>query len=305
MRQRRLRILFATDGSPGARDAALLVTSYFDPARVRINVLTVGNEHHENVWWNAGSAAWKDLEIPPLHPDEVAHEAAERFEDVLIEAEYRWTTGDPAVEILRIADSLPYDMIVMGGHRESWLGNALLGSVSLHVLHHAHASVLIAHHAPTGSGKVLLATDGSAGGERARRLAASVLNAASVSVEVAGVVAAPQVPIVVPSAGGVLLGRVADRTELRRSNELAREGIERAAAALRERGFGTTTALLTGTPGTQLLKEAENIAADLVVVGSRGLGPFRRAVLGSVSDQVVRHAPATLVARDPYTPKGH
>ena len=304
MRQRRLRVLFATDGSPGTRDAARLVTDYFDPARVRIDVLAVGNEHHEDIWWNAGSAAFKELDIPPLHPDELAHEAADRFVEAHFDAEHRWTTGEPAVEILRIAESLPYDLIVMGGHRESWLGNALLGSVSLHVLHHARASVLIAHHAPAGSGNVLLAIDGSSGSERARRLAASVLDTASVSIEVAGVVAAPQVPIVVPSAGGVMLGRVADRTELRRSNELARDGIERAAAALRDRGFGTTTALLTGTPGTQLLKEAENISADLVVVGSRGLGPFRRAVLGSVSDQLVRHAPATLVARDPHTSKG-
>ncbi|MDQ3737093.1 MAG: universal stress protein, partial [Actinomycetota bacterium] len=35
---------------------------------------------------------------------------------------------------------------------------------------------------------------------------------------------------------------------------------------------------------------AVQIGADLVVVGSRGLGGIRRALLGGVSDSVVRHA---------------
>jgi nucleotide-binding universal stress UspA family protein len=35
---------------------------------------------------------------------------------------------------------------------------------------------------------------------------------------------------------------------------------------------------------------AEEIGAGLIVMGSRGLGGIRRALMGSVSDSVVRHA---------------
>jgi hypothetical protein len=50
-------------------------------------------------------------------------------------------------------------------------------------------------------------------------------------------------------------------------------------------------AVLVGRPGSQLLKEADGIRADLIVVASPGHGAVIRA-LGSVSDQVVRtHRP--------------
>ena len=40
----------------------------------------------------------------------------------------------------------------------------------------------------------------------------------------------------------------------------------------------------------QIVKVAEDIGSGLIVMGSRGLGGVRRALMGSVSDSVVRHA---------------
>jgi nucleotide-binding universal stress UspA family protein len=40
----------------------------------------------------------------------------------------------------------------------------------------------------------------------------------------------------------------------------------------------------------QIVQVAEDIGAGLIVMGSRGLGGVRRALMGSVSDSVVRHA---------------
>jgi nucleotide-binding universal stress UspA family protein len=45
-----------------------------------------------------------------------------------------------------------------------------------------------------------------------------------------------------------------------------------------------------GLPDTEIVTLAEELGVGLIVMGSRGLGGIRRAVMGSVSDSVVRHA---------------
>jgi nucleotide-binding universal stress UspA family protein len=54
------------------------------------------------------------------------------------------------------------------------------------------------------------------------------------------------------------------------------------------------------TVAEQIVSQAEEIRAGLIVVGSRGLGGIRRALMGSVSDSVVRHAhcPVLVVRRE-------
>jgi nucleotide-binding universal stress UspA family protein len=51
--------------------------------------------------------------------------------------------------------------------------------------------------------------------------------------------------------------------------------------------------VVAGQPARRLMRLAEG--ADLLVVGSRGLGGFRGLVLGSVSTQCVHHAPCPVV----------
>jgi nucleotide-binding universal stress UspA family protein len=58
-------------------------------------------------------------------------------------------------------------------------------------------------------------------------------------------------------------------------------------------GVTVTPVLEEGQPADVLCAEAEN--ADLLVVGSRGLGGFRGLLLGSVSQQCSHHAPCPVV----------
>src|SRR5215216_5988629 len=57
--------------------------------------------------------------------------------------------------------------------------------------------------------------------------------------------------------------------------------------------------LRVGTPDEEIVKLAKELGVGLIVMGSRGQGGVRRALLGSVSDSVVRHAHCpVLVVRD-------
>jgi nucleotide-binding universal stress UspA family protein len=61
--------------------------------------------------------------------------------------------------------------------------------------------------------------------------------------------------------------------------------------------------LRVGKPEAEITALAEEIGAGLIVVGSRGLGGLRRAMMGSVSDSVVRHAhcPVMVVRKEEPT----
>ncbi|KAA1424936.1 universal stress protein [Mumia zhuanghuii] len=57
------------------------------------------------------------------------------------------------------------------------------------------------------------------------------------------------------------------------------------------------TCAVHGKPAPRIIEASEK--ASMVVVGRRGLGGFKGLVLGSVSEQVVRHASATVVVIHP------
>lgn len=61
-------------------------------------------------------------------------------------------------------------------------------------------------------------------------------------------------------------------------------------------GTVAKTHLLQGRPSDTMVDLARTLGADLIVVGSRGLGPLRRLVLGSVSDGIAHHAPCAVLA---------
>jgi universal stress protein A len=86
-----------------------------------------------------------------LHDGAYADETAKltrRLESVAssvddVACETRLLKGDPAKEILRIAEEDDITMIVMGTHGRSGLMRALMGSVAEHVVRSAHCNVLV------------------------------------------------------------------------------------------------------------------------------------------------------------------
>jgi nucleotide-binding universal stress UspA family protein len=55
----------------------------------------------------------------------------------------------------------------------------------------------------------------------------------------------------------------------------------------------------------QIVQVAEDIGAGLIVIGNWGLGGVRRALIGSVSDSVIRHAPSPVLLVRPRKVQAH
>jgi nucleotide-binding universal stress UspA family protein len=87
---------------------------------------------------------------------------------------------------------------------------------------------------------------------------------------------------------------------LRKNRREAKEMLEQQAKRIEESGVSVKeTHLREGRAADEIVEVAEEIGAGLIVMGSRGQGRLRRALLGSVSEAVVRHAhcPVTIVRK--------
>ncbi|MDQ3834211.1 MAG: universal stress protein [Actinomycetota bacterium] len=87
----------------------------------------------------------------------------------------------------------------------------------------------------------------------------------------------------------------------RQFEQMSHRVLETEAEKVREAGGKVTQAhLRMGKAAAEIVDLAEELGAGLVVVSSRGLGGITRALMGSVSDSVVRHAhcPVLVVRRE-------
>ncbi len=128
---------------------------------------------------------------------------------------------------------------------------------------------------------ILLATDGSREAELAATTAADLAKSTGSELHVVHV--------------GELRPTFLAQTEAEPA-QLEREARELLDEQVRKvEGAGSTTVeeahLRLGRADEEIVDLAHSIGAGLIVMGSRGHGRIRRALMGSVSDSVVRHAP--------------
>src|SRR5215213_2161186 len=137
--------------------------------------------------------------------------------------------------------------------------------------------------------KILLATDGSEDANQASSAAAELAKNTNSELHVVYVGHMPSV--FYESAGAIVLDPDLQSRMEEDAEEAARTKLKEQVQKIREAGTevaGVHTRV--GFPDAEIVGLAERLSAGLIVVGSRGLGPLRRALMGSVSDSVVRHA---------------
>lgn len=84
-----------------------------------------------------------------------------------------------------------------------------------------------------------------------------------------------------------------ERVTLQLSDEHRRT--QQAAQKLRRSGLDVTALCRHGAPVKTILHEAEELGADLIILGSHGRSALYRSLLGSVSEGVLRRAPCPVM----------
>lgn len=144
--------------------------------------------------------------------------------------------------------------------------------------------------------RVLLAIDGSQSADRARDLVAALpwprdshIRIVAVLEHRAQLYGAPWIAVTSTDA---------DELE-QQAVYTADTALDAAERDIARPGRRVERILLRGRPASEIVDEARAFEPDLVVVGSRGHGPIESMLLGSVSAEVVDHAPCpVLVVRD-------
>jgi nucleotide-binding universal stress UspA family protein len=130
--------------------------------------------------------------------------------------------------------------------------------------------------------KILLATDGSREAELAGRTAADLAQKTDSELHVVHVLASPLATHDPSSFEPEVWARLEQREQTTLEDVVGK--IEASGGAVEG------THHTAGRPDAEIVSLAEKIGAGLIVMGARGVGGIRRALTGSVSDSVIKHA---------------
>jgi nucleotide-binding universal stress UspA family protein len=298
-------IVLCTDGSDASNRALAAGLALFDTA-VEVTIVTVAEEADPMLLTGTGMAGGT---MTPEQYDRLVHDLEAEAESMVQAAAAFLDLGGAATRVLpgggagaalcQFAQDVSARAMVLGTRGHGGIKRALLGSVSDFVVRNAPCPVVITHDAgtPAALETLVLCVDGSDASMQAVNAGRALFESAKRVVVVTVVDEADRTSI---SGTGAPSGVVSGEEFIELDQMASAEGwatVEREAARL---GIDDPELhVLLGDPGAVLCAFAQGMHAGAIVIGSRGHGAIKRALLGSVSDYVVRNAPCpVVVARD-------
>ena len=208
----------------------------------------------------------------------------------------------PAWAIIRQADTWPADLVLVGSHGRSILERLFLGSVAERVVAEAKCSVRICRpRQSSGTPRLMVAVDGSAGSEAAvREVAARCWPAGTTARVIAVIDPRLQSAIAWP-------GVYADRWmtgNTQQADEWVCGMTAHFSESLRAAGIQAESHIFNGDPKHVVLKQAEDWNTDTIFIGARGLQHGDRLYLGTFASSVAARAHCSVEVVRPSTPAG-
>jgi nucleotide-binding universal stress UspA family protein len=286
-------ILMAADFSERSRAAFRAACSLAQEAKTRVFVLHIVEPGHVP----DRQFSFSELGLP-ASPDESGLSYFDRLEERLrrfyvpdrpLEVEYFVEVGGAAEEILRRAEDLGADLIVLGTHGRTGLGRLLAGSVAEAVLRGAHRPVLALSSPglpwPAEPIRAILhPTDFSERDEAALRVARALARdhgARLILLHVA--------PVVIAHHGA--MATLPDPCDLRDALEGVRKRIDGP-----DLKHPVEVRLRTGDAAAGIVEEAEQGGCGLIVLGTHGRTGLGRLLMGSVAEGVLRQSHCPVLA---------
>ena len=287
------RILLATDGSPGAQQACAVAAQIASGFESRVTVLSaipsisalaapLEGEYYSKIINKAEDAVEK---------------AASVFKEsgvAVSEKEIPQGRASPVATIMDDATEEKTDLIVMGTRGMGGIKRAVLGSVSSAVAMHAPCATLVVRSTKSKEGarpigRLMVAVDGSENAQRALEAAVDMAKRMKLELQIVHV---DYVPGLLWSMGlpGSLIP--ADRIESD-AESFGEQLVSKAVKFAKDGGVaspkGEMVTKLT-SPAQAIVEFAERREVDVIVVGTRGMGGFKKMLLGSVANSVLHYA---------------
>jgi nucleotide-binding universal stress UspA family protein len=292
------RLLMATDGSPSAQQAAEVaaqiarsfeseVTSLSAIPSISATAAPLEGEYYSKLINKA---------------DDNADRAAAVFKKAGVsvsEKEIPQGRSSVVETIVDYAAKEKTDLIVMGTRGLGGFRRAVLGSVSSGVAAHAPCAALVVRPNKKGGAgraisRVLVAIDGSPNAQRALETAVDLAKGMKAELRIAHVVYVPTLfwSMGVPGAA-VPTDKIEEDAE-----EVARQLLAKAVKFSKDAGVANPKdELVTDlvSPAQGLVQLAERDEADVIVIGTRGNGGFKKLLLGSVANSVLHYADCSVL----------
>lgn len=209
--------------------------------------------------------------------------------------------GNVAHELATYAEKVEAEAIFMTTHGHTGMRRVWLGSVADSLMRHTHLPLLVIHprrheHVPAHVGTFehgLVLLDGS-------DLAETILGPAAALAQATG--ARLTLTHVVSSRSLSGVGFFTPAADIMPAMDKAEAYLASIAVHLRAEGIEVRTCVRVGErPAPAIERIAEDLGADLIAIATHGYGGLKKALFGSVAEEIMKSSPVPLLVRRPVT----
>lgn len=284
------KILLADDGSEHSQAAIYLLTDL--PDRQQSSILTVSVVHQRHISEQAKF-------------ENILTQAQNQLEAKGFKVETRLLSGSPAEMIVKTANEIQPDLIVLGAIGLRATLGILLGGVAQQIVEYANQPVLIVRAPYRGINKALLVTDGSERSQKTLNYFCRFSLPKTVEIQVMHVLPPLPSPEIItrtwpmgaeaiPPLPPATLSEEFDKWEAEEKQQ-GQKILEHTINFLKSAGKEATSLLKRGDAATEIINFVKSERIDLIIAGSRGVSQVQGWLLGSVSRKLIHYAGCSIL----------